>query len=394
MTKFHSKAGISLAQLLLLLFFGLIEHAEQAAESRTCSELEVPLVDLEAKDGVQEATAAACAEFGVFRPVGHGISDEDISRALVAHRRLFALPQPEKETVPIQPGGFTRGYVALGVESGTKNRLECKEAFSYGMDWEPDPRGANALQGPNAWPASLDPVSRHSLLRFFNESARVSKQVAMGLADALGLQNSESIAELCEGGESISLMRAFRYFPESHGSCQDGAAASVERIGSSPHTDWGFLTLILGDGGSGLQIYRGGQWLELDFEARKNPIVICGDYLKLATADRFTSPFHQVILPQSGQERASFVFFYYPRFDANFGEAARNGEALAHLSISDGPEAAHEPESDRGQHGEYNTMLDIARGDPTALDAPFGEYILRKWGGVFQSTQEQAPLGG
>lgn len=44
------------------------------------------------------------------------------------------------------------------------------------------------------------------------------------------------------GGDSISLMRLFHYMPY-------GLAGAVgegqERIGSSPHTDWGFLTLIL-----------------------------------------------------------------------------------------------------------------------------------------------------
>jgi len=43
---------------------------------------------------------------------------------------------------------------------------------------------------------------------------------------------------MVEGGEHISLMRAFRYFPHA---AAGAMRPDVERVGSSAHTDWGFL---------------------------------------------------------------------------------------------------------------------------------------------------------
>lgn len=95
-----------------------------------------------------------------------------------------------------------------------------------------------------------------------------------------------ALAALLDGGDTVSLMRLFRYLPDAHEDCAQGtarrqgrgspggraaepgagegegegeaaAAPVVERTGSSPHTDWGFLTLILGDGSGGLQVQGG-----------------------------------------------------------------------------------------------------------------------------------------
>lgn len=46
-------------------------------------------------------------------------------------RRFFSLPMDVKRKIPAKQGGFTRGYIGFGGESGS-HRLECKEAFSYG----------------------------------------------------------------------------------------------------------------------------------------------------------------------------------------------------------------------------------------------------------------------
>lgn len=92
--------------------------------------------------------------------------------------------------------------------------------------------------------------------------ASVNEAVARGLSlcPALGLQG---LPTLCQGGDTISLLRLFHYFPygdEGDGTCErdgtaggggggDCASSSNEsgssrekseagKIGSSPHTDW------------------------------------------------------------------------------------------------------------------------------------------------------------
>lgn len=54
-----------------------------------------------------------------------------VCTVLDVSRRFFSLPDDTKRKIPVKKGGFTRGYVPFGGESGS-HRLECKEAFSFG----------------------------------------------------------------------------------------------------------------------------------------------------------------------------------------------------------------------------------------------------------------------
>ncbi len=110
----------------------------------------------------------------------------------------------------------------------------------------------------------------------------------------------------------------------------------------------------------------------------------------------FRSPVHRVVLPSAGH-RDSFVFFFYPQFAANFGDAARSARARednAGASVAAGA-AATTPRAAQGAESgtiaadaasAVNTALDLAAADPSTLDLPFGEYIQRKWAAVFRAA--------
>jgi isopenicillin N synthase-like dioxygenase len=73
----------------------------------------------------------------------------------------------------------------------------------------------------------------------------------------------------------------------------------VERIGSSPHSDWGFLTLIMQDNVGGLQVQPSGTQQWIDVPVVDGALVLnIGDYLSLLTHGRFISPLHRVIADQ------------------------------------------------------------------------------------------------
>lgn len=380
--------------LICILFIALAVHLVRGSSADNVDTIAIPVVDLNDISQTHNDIAKACESVGIFRPIGHGIHQDIMDSAFSAHRRLFSLPDSEKLSVPVQRGGFTRGYIPLGSESGSARKLECKDAFSYGFDWSSSPKidFENALQGHNVWPRAVSNQTRHQLAIWFNESARVSRLVASGLSFALGL-NRTSIDDLCDGGETISLMRLFRYFSEFHPSCQSGAASTVERIGSSPHTDWGFLTFILGDGGEGLQVLGDdGVWRELEPNARTGPIIICGDYLKLLTSSRFKSPIHRVVLPKWQSKRSSFVFFHYPNFRANFNINSRlhtknrSNQDTQEVVLTE--DSSLEIGISETRDDDVNTMLDLALSDPTLLEIPFGEYILQKWSEVMRKPPE------
>eukprot|EP00752_Nemacystus_decipiens_P012401 g10988.t1 len=431
------------------------------------SEVHIPTINIEpllegsrgsysAKDRDTTAISLmrACATHGLFFVTGHGITATQRRVAFDNARRFFSLPESAKTKVPARKGGFTRGYIGFGGESGS-HLLECKEAFSFGFPWPDDQPPTNALQGPNIWPDrdSLAEDWRDSMVSLFRLMVSVNEAVARGLSlcPDLGLQGLPS---LCQGGDTISLMRLFHYFPYGNddgggGNGKgdgDGGASRREResgagkIGSSPHTDWGLSTSILQDGAGGLQFLdqKARRWIDVPCAHEDALVFNCGDYLSLLSNGRLKSPVHQVVT--TGVERTSFVFFYYPNFDAklptlaaptntdaldnsNPGTQNSTGSATSASALPSPPASAVEArvlvsEGNRAEAvaavsgaegapstaastrgiGPYNTLLDLKREDAgdgsdgsgggsakaDADDESFGKYLARKWGAVFR----------
>lgn len=172
---------------------------------------------------------------------------------------------------------------------------------------------------------------------------------------------AEFLENCCPKAETISLMRLFHYFPYEHfASLTNNQSLSnnfKEFIGSSPHTDWGFLTLILQDPGGGLQIYHNQKWMDVPYVAGAL-VANAGDYLSLVTNGNCLSPVHRVLLNK--RERYSLVFFYYPDFDAVVPNFEND------LNIATKGKA-------------FNTLLD---GTVRNVNGCFGEYHMDKWANV------------
>lgn len=301
---------------------------------------------------------------------GHGISSALESATLASARAFFALPETEKAAIPVvQNGeGFTRGYIGVGKESGSAERIEVKEAFSYGYEWDAVASDfANGLQGGNVWPQASDdaadhrwgPADRATLNDFFAHMVEASRSVSRHLGRSL-YGDADFLDKFCQQGDTISIMRAFHYFP--YAKFGSAAPEGFEFIGSSPHTDWGFLTLILQDRIGGLQILHKGEWVDVPY-VPGTLVANAGDYLSLVTGGKCASPIHRVIADD--RERYSMVFFYYPDFDAVI-------PAL--------PQQARRIGGDRGDSAQaFNNLLD---GTVKDVDGRFGDYIMAKWAGV------------
>ncbi|CAM9316355.1 unnamed protein product [Discosporangium mesarthrocarpum] len=374
----------------------------------------------------------ALSSVGLFFATGHGITKMRREKAFNDASEFFSLKLEDKDSIPARAGGFTRGYIGFGGESGS-HRLECKEAFSYGYPWPEGKPPENSLQGANIWPGEnlVCKGWRQGMLELFRLMVGVSEAISKGVSVGLGLGEAR-LPELCREGETISLMRLFHYFPydnedwggadnnDEAGSdlgataasapaahaCQGGGADAEaplkplkqEKISSSPHTDWGYLTCILQDGTGGLQYMHGGIERWLDVPCVEGALVVnCGDYLSLLSGGRLRSPVHQVVT--KGVERTSFVFFYYPSFNTTLlapghGKGKKGDDTVA--ALADLPNGAqggvegHTPWvkqnncNSAGDSGHsYNTLLDLQ--DTVDLSkTSFGEYLNLKWGGVFR----------
>ncbi|CAG8440663.1 13589_t:CDS:2 [Ambispora gerdemannii] len=338
--------------------------------------IQLPVVDLSPLlDYVPSATKSAsriafelqnaCMSHGAFYVTCSSFSRDSELKILDSTRRFFNLPESVKSNISIKSGGFTRGYIAMGVESGS-HRVESKEALSYGYEWNPSDKPSNSLQGPNEWDnldEILGPEWRKSLNEFYSQMVFLAKLLVKGLEIALHLE----LQSYCTGGETISLMRLFHYFPYSN------EQNEVEAIGSSPHTDWGFLTLLLQpDNVKGLQIFYDNEWR--DIASKPGHIVVnCGDYLSLITKGSFISPLHRVI-SDGANERYSMVFFYYPKYDAHIPVIDVRDPKIHNLSIF--KDQKYDKDDKRNeQKQEMSSNID---------GVCFGEYIARKWDQVYR----------
>ena len=193
-------------------------------------------------------------------------------------------------------------------------------------------------------------------------------------------QNSSILSNVAKDGDTISLMRLFHYFPGSYNNTSNQGSQNQAVLGSSPHTDWGYLTLILQDDIGGLQFLQedNNQWI--DVPAIPGTLVVNGgDFLQLLSKGRYKSPIHRVLCPSEDQgERYSFVYFYYPGYDTEFDQ---NQAYTMDINVDvNGNAGTH---NNNGERGEYNTLL--ASPSPGSVsERKFGAYIRKKWREVFR----------
>jgi len=164
-------------------------------------------------------------------------------------KKYFKQPVNDKlKDVTVVKDGFTRGYLQIGSESGSPDLFERKEAFSYGFDeWDSfkSIKPSNPLEGYNTWPSNEDNFSASQFRKEANLFYKDNIDAAVILSCLIGLSlgvPEETMKEkiISHSAERISLMRLFHYLTPDEYSYKEGK----EIIGSSPHTDWGYLTLI------------------------------------------------------------------------------------------------------------------------------------------------------
>jgi isopenicillin N synthase-like dioxygenase len=319
----------------------------------------LPVIDIEPflangneakKRPIAEQLHEACRTYGAFYLKGHGINNKAV---LGNMKSFFALSEPQKNAIAIREGGFTRGYIGMGEESGS-DALEVKEAFSYGYSWEKGRTPENSMQGENVWPTaeSLTDGWQHSMEEFYAQMIRVAEGLTRAFSLSYGMEENH-LAAFCTSGDTISLMRLFHYFP--YQTADKKFPRQHDRIGSSPHTDWGFLTLILQeDGVTGLQLHKDGAWFDVP-PVPDTLMVNCGDYFSLLTSGEYISPLHRVV--SEGKERMSGVLFYYPSYDAKIPLLGNQTYSLFTNQLEDGG------------------VVDAS----SITEKPFGQYIREKW---------------
>lgn len=371
------------------------------------------------KNTCYNAIDTALNDYGTFVAIGHGIEPSYFEKAFENSKMLFLLNNEEKLNVSMSSfnESFGRGYIPFGLEAGVSSYFEVKEGYSYGYPRQGDSNlqsKSNSMESANIWPSQLPIMIAAELESIFMVKLKVTKIVLAALIRIQSLDsaqnnfiealaatedgNHDTLREIVSGaGDTISLMRLFHYFSAESLDDLDAETSNVNQvnksttgeglvtdsrgnkvsIGSSPHTDWGLLTVIMQDNTGGLQFRHNNEWKDVPTVA--DALVInAGDYLHILSKGRYHSPVHRVLCPPKGKERTSFVFFYYPGFDTTLTFKGSSKVKLSHHAEQ--------------KEGVYNTLIQLEtdiHGDEFSSShddcenrVTFGDYILQKWHGV------------
>jgi isopenicillin N synthase-like dioxygenase len=290
----------------------------------------LPVLDLREFDGCADPAARArfveqlretCHKVGFFYLIGHGIDDGLHQQVQAATRAFFELPDADRVAIAMANSPHFRGYTPLGGEL-TNGRADLREEIDLGPE-RPAPTLTagdppwKRLLGPNQWPARL-PAFRTTMLAWHDQMDAVGHRLLRAIAAGLGLPEDRFDAWVDPDPEAT--IKAIRYPPPRTGDTNQGVGT---------HRDFGLLTFVLQDTVGGLQVERGGDFVDV-VPLPGALVVNLGEMLQLATHGYLKATVHRVLSPPAGVQRFSVIYFFNPRLDASLAPVELPAELAAH----------------------------------------------------------------
>ncbi|RUO79732.1 2-oxobutyrate oxidase [Idiomarina tyrosinivorans] len=266
---------------------------------------QLPIISFAQLDTEQERTRLrkAASDVGFFYLVDHGLATEQLQQVLAVSRQFFALPDAQKRALDMENSPHFRGYNGVGAEQ-TAGAADTREQF----DWMNETTALDNPQqpwqrliGPNQWPQSL-PQLRQQLLALTAKQTQVAVGLLRALCQSLGV-------------DAHALDHTFSDAPYTHAKIikYPGVEGATQGVGA--HKDPGYLTFVLQDQQSGLEVEHDGEWLSVEPLAGSF-VVNIGELLELASDGFLQATKHRVRVPKPGTYRYSAAYFMAAQLDA------------------------------------------------------------------------------
>jgi isopenicillin N synthase-like dioxygenase len=268
---------------------------------------------LRGESGAMERLADALREtsetVGFYYIYNHGVPQATIDRAFQASRQFHALPVERKRETPINADNV--GYMGLNASIQGHSKVAKARKPNYNESFfakrdrtpdDPDVIAKKPFRGLNQWPRDL-PGFREAVVAYQNAVEGLGMRMLPLVARSLGLPADHFTDYFNPAQYALRLL----HYPVRDES-------EPEQFGTGAHTDGGFLTFLIQESVSGLQIRKSdGEWFDAPVLPGKY-LVNSGDMMRRWTNDRYLSTPHRV-LNVSNTDRYSMAFFFDPHLD-------------------------------------------------------------------------------
>jgi isopenicillin N synthase-like dioxygenase len=291
---------------------------------------QIPVIDLSKlanNNSIDNLHSLAARLYEVYSQIGfayiinHGISP-NLLDAIFEQSRLFH-HLPEHEKMKIVQNEFFRGYMPLATSTLNVSTLgkaaKPNQSAAYILMHEvdkadPDYLNGINMAGPNQWPSQqLLPNFKPTLLHYREELTVLLKNLIRLFA--LSLDQSYYAFDHYFY-KPTNYLRLQYYSPQPD-------IIPEHQYGIAPHTDYGFLTLLVQDNVGGLQVQtHDKKWIDVP-PLDGGIIVNTGDMLRRVSNDKIISTPHRVI-NTSGRERYSIPFFFEPNMQSIVSPISRD----------------------------------------------------------------------
>ncbi|KAJ6443693.1 C6 transcription factor [Purpureocillium lavendulum] len=290
----------------------------------TNSSFYLPVVDVspflrdpKSKEGKQviDDVRAACISTGFFQMIGHGVPASLQSSVFKAAATFFALPKETKLALDARTNVGYRGYDAMATQLYEDDVLpDLKEGFFAGTDMpvdDPRVQAKRFFMGPNVWPP-FDQLASRDFREPVEAYYRAMTQLCHSVLDLIAatLPYGPEIFDEFKANDPACPLRLLHYPPTP--AQGDG---SKRQLGSSAHTDFGAVTLLLQDDHAGLEVQDSGTGDWIGVPPRSDAYVVnMGDMISRITDGLYKSSVHRVI-NKNIDDRYSVVYFFDGNID-------------------------------------------------------------------------------
>lgn len=276
---------------------------------------QIPIIDLEplhhgtaaGLERVAQQIEDAYSNVGFGYLINHGVDQALINALFTASQEFHGLPREEK--LAIEVNEYHRGFIPINTSttrtSSVAKVTKPNQSESFMMMHElpaadPDILNGVPYAGPNQWPASL-PHFRTAVTAYNDALVALGRKLVQAIAVALGAAPTTLDPFFAKPTTFLRLL----YYPPQPPQSPD------DLYGSAPHTDYGFITILVQDEVGGLQVRNtAGEWIDAPYMPGAF-VMNTADILHRWSNGRLISTPHRVI-NRSGRSRYSNPFFFDP----------------------------------------------------------------------------------